>query len=290
MAVLRLVFLLVFAHSSISFACTDNFNTFFNFNSFWGGLDPTQEQVSFVVHRSIAKKDRPAVMDELNDDLVEILIDDDRLSARANRLLQTPEYSPHRLNNQSESILRGDVQDEIVIVTHQKRDLIDNTVTLLQSNEFDNVPRVFLTSPQFPIFGAELLSQSSLTRLSLGGETTIPINARKIHLLGGFSDYCLCSTFIDVVHAFLNNQLNDLTINIHGSLTYSESGSFNSYVRAAQRRQGEELELEHVFLNFNLEGNDHLLEYEDVIQEPERILFKFKSSQLHKTLSVIINF
>jgi hypothetical protein len=138
------------------------------------------------------------------------------------RLAPTP-ILPYRTQKVVESLRRGDVQSEIIIVTHQDGlELQDRTaVTIAKEPSLKSVPRIILANEDYKVASPLMLNQATLVLPSQGGEMEdLPVKARKAHLVGGYCGSCLTTTATELMKEFRASDREELTLVVHLNLIY----------------------------------------------------------------------
>jgi hypothetical protein len=81
--------------------------------------------------------------------------------------------------------------DELIVVVHQRPELIEPTVSHLDQPHYANSPRVMLTdgasSPLTPL----LMDRATVARYSKLGELSLNVDAKTVTLIGGSANDCL---------------------------------------------------------------------------------------------------
>jgi hypothetical protein len=120
--------------------------------------------------------------------------------------------------------------DEVVFSVHQTRSLQGDLNGFLDEHpELSRVPWVSLVAPEYDPISQDYRGQSSLVRLSQGGEVNLPVvragklapvlRAKKVHLVGGFCNDCLLRTAQEVSQHVLESR-SEVEIILHPRMIY----------------------------------------------------------------------
>ncbi len=123
---------------------------------------------------------------------------------------------------------------ELALVVHQERGLQSGTAAVFTlSAEFQRMPRVLLVSTTFKAIDGALLAEASEIRYSEAGEHLVGARASRVHLFGGYSQYCLSEAADDLIHRFLSDpSRRELELVFYSSYIYVDGvfGTMRDYV------------------------------------------------------------
>lgn len=96
--------------------------------------------------------------------------------------------------SEREAVLAGTVLEDLLVVTHQTRELQHQTAVTMKSQKFQNVPRVLVLSSGFPAVDPAFAESGTLLTISQYGYIPHPTIAKTVYFTGGLAGHCLKSS------------------------------------------------------------------------------------------------
>jgi hypothetical protein len=148
------------------------------------------------------------------------------LAKEASRQLAPSDQVPYRTPKVVEGLENGDVFENMFVITHQhEMTLQDRTSEILRNETFRETPRIVLASDIETVSSRQLLQQTTRVIPSVHGgiDTRVinfPLNAKTIHIAGGYSNLCLHRTIYQILRQFFPSNRDELAITVHLDLIY----------------------------------------------------------------------